>query len=102
MYEWVRENKTKKKMGTYMYLHCLTVTKGRKEKGQRHQDTVGARFNSRLNKRGQIFDTALDSSILARVCLYYFKEAANKFKKKMLLLVFTLSKSILIYFGASC
>lgn len=59
-----------------MCLHCQTVNhrgKGDGEKkGQRHQDTVGAQFNSRLNKRGQIFDTAMDSSILARVCLYYF------------------------------
>lgn len=98
MYEWVRENKKKKNGNIYVF---ALSNSNQKKRAKRHQDTVGAQFNSRLNKRGQIFDTAMDSSILARVCLYYFKEAANKLKKKMLLLVFTLSKSILIYFSAN-
>lgn len=72
----VKQNKNREVGGGHICLHCLTVTTGEKgegkKKGQRHQDTVGAQFNSCLNKRGQIFDLAMDSSILARVCLYYF------------------------------
>lgn len=41
----------------------------------------------------------MDSSILARVCLHYVKETAINFEK-IALLVFTLSKSILIYYSA--
>lgn len=41
----------------------------------------------------------MDSSILARVCLHYVKETAINFEK-IPLLVFTLSKSILIYYSA--
>lgn len=71
------EVKQNRKRGGNIYVFALSNSnhggKGEgKKKGQRHQDTVGAQFNSRLNKRGQIFDTAMDSSILARVCLYYF------------------------------